>query len=589
MEHTEQVAANGNSTVSTVTGWVPTAAGTYYWVASYGDGNNNSVTSGASDEPVTVDKASPTISTAVTTSEEVVGTGALQDTATLAKGYNETGPITFTLYASDQTTVEHTEQVAANGNSTVSTVTGWVPTAAGTYYWVASYGDGNNNSVTSGASDEPVQVDKATPTFYTTPNPLSGTVGATTVLNDTATLKSGYNPGGTITFYLFAPGVTPDSTYSNNVYTDVVSVSGNTTYDTTTSGINHGGYTLPTSGTIAGTYQWVAIYSGDSNNKGATDSSSNESVPIAKANVSSSFFTTATPNGTITLGTGTQTLSDSVVLSGGHNPTGTITFNLYLGTSTTPVYTDHVTVSGNNTYDTTMGDNPGYKLPTTGTVTGTYKWTASYTGDGNNSSASDPGTSPKEQVTVSPASPSIVTTANPTGTFYAGTTAPPLSDSAVLAGGYNVAAGTPAPTITFTLYLGANSSGTQVYSTTVSVTGDGMYSASTSSETATGLYTWVVTYSGNAFNNTAHDQGGAAEQVTINDQVATNTSATHGFWHNSQGQALLGTYGTALGNWLATTYPNLFGNLHGANGTQVASYFANQVFQYAPSSPSTRQ
>jgi hypothetical protein len=33
----------------------------------------------------------------------------------------------------------YSENVAANGNSTVSTVTGWVPTAAGTFYWVASY------------------------------------------------------------------------------------------------------------------------------------------------------------------------------------------------------------------------------------------------------------------------------------------------------------------------------------------------------------------------------------------------------------------------------------------------------------------
>ena len=103
-----------------------------------------------------------------------------------------------------------------------------------------------------------------------------------------------------------------------------------------------------------------------------------------------------------------------------------------------------------------------------------------------------------------------------------------------------------------------------------------------------GTYTWSVSYAGDGNNNTANDQGGTAEQVTIKDQVATYTSATHGFWQNSNGQAILGTYDTALGNWLATTYPNLFGNLNGATGTQVASYFANQVFQKAPA-PSTRQ
>ena len=48
---------------------------------------------------------------------------------------------------------------------------------------------------------------------------------------------------------------------SNNVYTDMVTVSGNGTY-TTATGTNPGGY-VPTA---AGTYQWVAVYSGDSNN-----------------------------------------------------------------------------------------------------------------------------------------------------------------------------------------------------------------------------------------------------------------------------------------------------------------------------------
>ena len=38
-------------------------------------------------------------------------------------------------------------------------------------------------------------------------------------------------------------------------------VSGNGTYSTPT------GYTLPTTGTVTGTYQWVVSYSGDANNR----------------------------------------------------------------------------------------------------------------------------------------------------------------------------------------------------------------------------------------------------------------------------------------------------------------------------------
>ncbi len=42
--------------------------------------------------------------------------------------------------------------------------------------------------------------------------------------------------------------------------TETVTVTGNGTYTTPT------GFTLPTSGTVTGTYQWDATYSGDTNN-----------------------------------------------------------------------------------------------------------------------------------------------------------------------------------------------------------------------------------------------------------------------------------------------------------------------------------
>ncbi len=61
-------------------------------------------------------------------------------------------------------------------------------------------------------------------------------------------------------------------------------------------------------------------------------------------------------------------------------------------------------------------------------------------------------------------------------------------------------------------------------------------------------------------------------------------TATIGFWHNNNGQALIkslngGQTATALGNWLATTFPNIYGNACGVNNmtgktnAQVAAYF----------------
>jgi hypothetical protein len=109
------------------------------------------------------------------------------------------------------------------------------------------------------------------------PTTLVSTPGATVTygdgnkLTDSAILSGGFNPTGTMTFYLFAPGITPAANYSNNVYSDTVTVSGNGNYSVAT-GNNPGGY-LPST---AGTYQWVAVYSGDSLNAGSQDGSASE-------------------------------------------------------------------------------------------------------------------------------------------------------------------------------------------------------------------------------------------------------------------------------------------------------------------------
>src|SRR5262249_59767502 len=97
-------------------------------------------------------------------------------------------------------------------------------------------------------------------------------------------------------------------------------------------------------------------------------------------------------------------LTDTATLSGGFNPTGSIVFTL-----TGPggfMYTQTDTVSGNGTYTART------TLPTTGTVAGTYTWTARYGGDANNNGANDQG-GIAEQTLVRPASPTLVTTASP--------------------------------------------------------------------------------------------------------------------------------------------------------------------------------
>ncbi len=166
---------------------------------------------------------------------------------------------------------------------------------------------------------------------------------------------------------------------------------------------------------------------------------------------SPTLTTTASPD--VALSNTTVTLSDSAVLAGGYNETGTVTFTLYQGS--TLLDTEMVSVSGNGTYSTSTG----YTLPSNGTATGTYQWDATYSGDANNNTVSDNNSS-AEQVTVSAASPTLVTTPSSTAVTL-GTNPVTLTDTAVLAGGYHETG-----TVTFTLYYngGANPVDTEIIS-----------------------------------------------------------------------------------------------------------------------------
>jgi PEP-CTERM motif len=97
-------------------------------------------------------------------------------------------------------------------------------------------------------------------------------------------------------------------------------------------------------------------------------------APVAWC-ATTSLTTVASPD--VTLSVSSVTLVDGAILSGGLNPTGTITFLLAAPGGST-VDTETVSVSGNGAYMTPTG----FTLP--GMATGTFDWTASYSGDPNN-------------------------------------------------------------------------------------------------------------------------------------------------------------------------------------------------------------
>jgi hypothetical protein len=86
----------------------------------------------------------------------------------------------------------------------------------------------------------------------------------------------------------------------------------------------------------------------------------------------------------VVIGTGTPLAASATLGLPGVNETGTITFTLY-NPSNVSVYTDVVPAAGNATSSTSLGTSMGSAVPT---VAGMYQWAVTYSGDGNNKSAS---------------------------------------------------------------------------------------------------------------------------------------------------------------------------------------------------------
>jgi uncharacterized repeat protein (TIGR01451 family) len=328
-----------------------------------------------------------------------------------------------------------------------------------------------------------VVVPRIVPTFGATSSPdvpIGGSV------NDTATLSGGDNPTGTITFELFGPedaicGTAPVSTTTVNV------TAGN------------GSYPSPdVTPAAVGTYRWTASYSGDGQNEPATVDCNAGGQTVTVSKVAPAVAAQSSPD--VPIG---GSVNDTATLSGGDNPTGTITFELFgpedATCATAPVSTTTVNVTaGNGSYP-----SPDFSPA----AVGTYRWTASYSGDGQNEPATVGCNAGGQTVTVSKWSPSLTAQAS-----SGGLVGQPVVDTATLAGG-----DAPTGTVTFSLY-GPNDptcSGAPVDADTVSLGADGTATMSLTPPLA-GVYVWSAAYSGDARNLPAMGTcGGAAGTVSV--------------------------------------------------------------------------
>lgn len=240
--------------------------GTYRWVAHYsGDANNEADAGSCGDDSETtvVSKAQPAL---VTSASDDIAIGAeITDVATVTGRFDPLdSTIDFRLYGPNDDTCSNAAVFTSLGvpypiaGGDVNSLP-FEPTEPGVYRWVATYnGDANNSSAQGVCGDvtETVGVFRGIPTIETT---ASGDVflGDGTALTDTATVDGRVEPvaGATVDFRLYGPN---DDTCAGTPVFESLDVP----YTVAGGPVVSGAFTP----TVAGTYRWIASYSGDINN-----------------------------------------------------------------------------------------------------------------------------------------------------------------------------------------------------------------------------------------------------------------------------------------------------------------------------------
>lgn len=314
--------------------------------------------------------SSPTLSTDASAGG-AVGT-VIHDTATLSGANAPTGDIVFTLYPDLASCNAHTGALFTHSSPLSTSApfmansTDYTTKGVGTFQWLASYaGDAHNHAASSACGSEPVSITKASAAIVTHQS-AGGPVG--TVLSDTATVTgSAGSPSGSVTFKLYLPS---NPTCSASGTAPITSTANLTSV---TPGVSKAASAPHTSAAV-GQYHWVADYSGDSTYKPAASGCADEPVTTAKA--APSIATTASAGGDVPV-----SVSNSATVSGGVNPTGSVTFTLYPSLADCTAGTNAVAGS---TSTVALSGGKASSGAVTLTTAGTFQWQATYSGDANN-------------------------------------------------------------------------------------------------------------------------------------------------------------------------------------------------------------
>jgi uncharacterized repeat protein (TIGR01451 family) len=340
------------------------------------------------------------------------------------------------------------------------------------------------------------------------------TTGATALDTATVTGTTSAVPSGTVTYQLFNGGscaapATPSETVTLNSDGTVPQ-------------------SAPTAPLGAGTYSYLASYSGDDNYAGSTGSC--ESFTVAPSGDSTDVVVVDARTHrpwTNLEATGASVYEKTVVSSvPGIVPTGTVTYRLLslpdANTCEGPVLsTQTVTINANGTVPDSSVYGP--------LQPGLYEYQTAWSGDSNYKSSST--WECAGQFTVLTTAPPSPHTATQTVVYDASTKAAWSGQEAAGASAYDTATVTthsgitPTGTVTYQLYSGSCTSGTPYgQPETVNLNPDGTVpNSAPSSPLQAGSYCYHVSYSGDAKNKPSSD--GCGEAFTVLAAVPEITAA----------------------------------------------------------------
>ncbi len=530
-----------NGTAST-SGFTPTMAGTYRWIATFVSADDSKWTSvsgrcGDAGETSTVNKTQPSIVTSA--SNAVLGSDTVADVATVSGlTANATGDVTFKLYGPSSTAdcsgtevYKYTYAIGTVTNGVASVTSGsFTPTAAGSYWWVASYSGDTNNAAVSGrcgdANEQSVVLTPPEPGLDKTAKPASG-----------STVIPGQQIDYTVTVSNTGETAISGGTVTDTLPSDVTIVDGSISNEGTySSGQITWTVDIAPGGSVSLTYS-VTVNSDAANGEELINTASFEQLTASTVHtvVVSSISTQAT-NAQLPAGS----ISDTATVSGlTAKATGDVTFKLYGPSSTADC-------SGTEVYKYTYAIGTvtnGVASVTSGSFTpmaaGSYWWVALYSGDKNNSPVSGKCGDEGEASTVSPASPTIVTSATnaemPASITDVATVSGLTSNAGgtvrfALYGPSGTATCTGEPVFTDEQALGSVTNGA------VTVTSKGY------SPTSAGTYWWVASYSGDpnnaAVSGRCGDQGETSVVLTPANPGLTKTADPTSGSNVSRGQQI---------------------------------------------------